>query len=136
MPDVRKRIYRMLGSMVDPEKLGEELHVALASIICTDHKCWPKPCISCKETVRNLVKPLARSLVRSAMAVNSPDLDDPHKKRRRPNPTRSELVAAGQGLEIILHEAKILVYGSKPELIQAVVITEQPLEQTYNALGA
>lgn len=115
--------YRLMSSKVDPESIKEELHKALATFVCMDHGTWPKPCRGCLDEVKNLVKPVRAALVRAAMAITSPNLDElPRELRRKPNDR--EYMAMGQAVELMFDMAKRGLAEKRP--VVTVVVLKEP----------
>lgn len=106
---------KTISARVDPEAIREELHKALASLVCIGHGVWPKPCRGCLDEVKGLVHPVRAALVRAAMAVTSPNLANrPANERRKPNP--AEHIAVGQAVDMLFDMAKLGTVDRRPDV--------------------
>jgi hypothetical protein len=131
--NARKR-YKTLGFLIDQEELRDQFHEALANLLCVQHGGWPKPCNTCKLETRNLVRPLARALVKAAIAVSSPNLDEEEAPKKRSRiMSQEEMIAVGQAVEVIFKEARLGINRVKPPVTQKVTV--QPLEGMYDSLS-
>lgn len=84
--------YRTLGEDfgLTAERAGQDLQRSIAKGLCQHTNHYPKPCLSCIELARPLVKPFGRALKHAAM----------FERRNR----EVGYVAMGQGLDVLERE--------------------------------